>query len=442
MSIVARAVALVVTLSVVACGPRSPAPTQGARATEDNQIARWIPTTSVYAVAAVSVRVAQDTIRRTAGPLAPAVTLGLSILTFEGADPLSAAGLTELGIDVDGPVAVYAGADLYPSVVVRVGDPARASAWLARRTLPGELRDGWLVLHSRAQSPAAPNATPPLTIEVGRAIAGFVRFDRLPERYGLARCLAQLPEPRLAFGIAVAGATVRADVTLALPPAHRAAVGRALLAPPGQWAVAARAAPFAAQWNLDLDVVARWLDPCARALGLSGDQLVAPLPVRAGRVIVQAFDPHEKTGRGAAAVELRDPALLTRLLDEIPLRSTLESNRTFGGYAGKHLSIPFGPTIDYALHKNLVLVGIGDGVLARVLGDPAAPPASSSPPLAAFDVVPAALSREAWSWLFQQIGAPDRIGSSVELLLRFRRLGIAVTLEPEGIRLQLAAEAA
>jgi hypothetical protein len=126
--------------------------------------------------------------------------------------------------------------------------------------------------------------------------------------------------------------------------------------------------------------------------------------VRAARVILQSFDPDEKEGTGVVAFDVTSKQYFASLLDEIPLRSKLESSRKYGAHAGRQLSIPFGPTVDYVLTDRLVLAGVGDGLLARAVGAPGGQPGSS--PVFALDLAPAGLTTGAWEFLLRTARFP------------------------------------
>jgi len=192
-----------------------------------------------------------------------------------------------------------------------------------------------------------------------------------------------------------------------------------VLPAPAGWPAAVARAPLAAQWNLDLAAVKPALAPCAQALALD----LAPLDrygVRTARAILQRFDPDTPTNsRGAASFDLLHRTYASRLLDEIPGRSLIQRKRTFGPYKGYSLSIPFGgPTVEYVLDDRRALAGLGEGVLAEVVGQgPGAPG-----PILAIDVAPPAMPREAWAGLLGMLG----LRADALLAWRELHLGLAV----------------
>jgi hypothetical protein len=196
---------------------------------------------------------------------------------------------------------------------------------------------------------------------------------------------------------------------------------------PAGWDAVAKTAPLAVQWNLDLEAVRGAIAPCIGLFGVDLARLDTH-GVRAGRVILQSFDPEDKSGSGALALDITSKQVFADWLDDIPLRSTLESSRTFGPYAGKRLSVPFGPKLDYVLTDKLVLAGVGDGLLARVVGNgPGAPG-----PIFAIDIAPAGMSPQAWEFLLRtaQIPAARRIAEHMQ-----RWAAARVTLRLDGTRI-------
>src|SRR5690606_28164638 len=138
------------------------------------------------------------------------------------------------------------------------------------------------------------------------------------------------------------------------------------------------------------------LAPCAQALAID----LTPLDtygVRTARAILQRYDPARPTGsRGAVSFDLAHRTYAAQLLDRIPGRSLIQRKRTFGPYQGYSIAIPFGgPTVEYVLDDRRALAGLGEGVLAEVLGQGPGEPG----PLLAIDLAPPAMPREAWAGL-------------------------------------------
>jgi len=170
-------------------------------------------------------------------------------------------------------------------------------------------------------------------------------------------------------------------------------------------------------------VVRAWLQPCLRAINEDLGWLDR-YGVRAGRAVLQAFDPDDKSGAGAFALDLAHKTFFASQLDEIPMRSTLERNRTFGPHKGHSITIPFVATIEYVLTDKLALGAVGEGLLAKVVGTGTLLPG----PVAAIDILPPAMSAEAWKTIIESLDRRSAEGL-VERLMRWREGHIAVTIE-------------
>jgi hypothetical protein len=216
-------------------------------------------------------------------------------------------------------------------------------------------------------------------------------------------------------------------LAMELEPGVAAKIQQVVLSPSQGWASLIATAAFAAQWNIELGAVTDWLGSCMPGIGPELLDLFQ-FGARAARVAVLSIDPDAGTGTGAVELDLAKPDYIAQKLDSIPLRSHLESDIKIGPYAGKHLSIPFGPKLDYVLTPKLAMAGLGDGVLARAVGSGP----GSGGPLVALDVRPLAMPAAAWKWLLQNVGAP----SAVESALQSWREG-HVSLSIDGDRLVL-----
>lgn len=313
--------------------------------------------------------------------------------------------------------------------------PDEGTAWLSSSRRPGA--PAWGADWQWALEGADRGARP--------AIVGF--FDlraviaSLSPRIPAAIACTRLLEPVGRLGVALeagvaqpgagSGLELGGRVSLELGPAA-AALARAILPAPAAWGAAAARAPLAVQWNLDLAAVRAYVAPCAQALAID----LVPLDtygVRTARAILQHYDPGKPTAsRGAVSFDLAHRTYAAKLLDEIPGRSLIQRRRTFGPYQGYSISIPFGgPTVDYVLDDQRALAGLGDGVLAGVVGQgPGAPG-----PLLAIDLSPPAMSREAWAGLLRWVGRrPDALLSWSELHLAIAVDGTHLVLDASGRR--------
>jgi hypothetical protein len=202
-------------------------------------------------------------------------------------------------------------------------------------------------------------------------------------------------------------------------------------APPG-WTATSAGMPIAVQWNVDIQEVGQWLQPC---LGENIAAELAPFGVRTVRAFVQSLDPDDKEGVGAVALDLTSKRFIDAQLDQVPMRSRLERDRQFGIFKGKHLSVPFVATVDYVLDDKHFIAAMGDGVLTKLgTGTP------ERGPIATIDVIPAGMPVGTWTWLFEQIGAPNpkrfaqRLQSWQQLHVAARHDGNALLIEAVGTR--------
>lgn len=464
-------------------GPDQPAaPPPVPAAVQAYPAARWIPARPTYAVAARTVGEAQRAARDLLGSFGGLIELDPATVSrllrgLFAFDPLSQDGLAELGVDLDGSAALFS-EGLSPTFVVHLAAPAQAQAFFDRLRAQGmraqsvmvdgvevfssalvagmrvswAVADGWLWAHLGLASEPDERAAwlvasrrPGAAAWAGHwqwavasagqgarpAIVGFVDaralIASLSPRAGAALACVQLLEPvgRIAVGVELGGDRLGGRLALELGGAA-AGLQRAVLPAPAGWGAAAARSPLAAQWNLDLAAVKSAVAPCALALALD----LSPIDrygVRTARAILLRFDPDKPTNsRGAASFELAHRTYAARLLDEIPGRSLIQRKRTFGPYQGYSLSIPFGgPTIEYVLDDQRALAGLGEGVLAEVVGRGAGAPG----PILAIDVAPPAMPREAWAGLFGMLD----LRADALLAWRALHLGLAV----DGARLVL-----
>lgn len=439
---------------------------------------RWVPAHPTYVLAAPTLREAQRAARDVFDALgvvigADAKAIGELLSTVIAIDPLRAEALSAIGIDLEGGFVLYS-EDVEPTFVVHLSSPEAVQGFfdglrerglvtqsvvvegieLFTAQLPGSahvkaswaIAADWLWVHfstplahaegttwftggARAEAagwaPAWRWAQPAMAAP---ALVGFVEArEVIGSLAGKAReavACARLVEPLHRIGISIAGGPTRAagTLTLDLGPAA-ASLARASLPVPAGFPALAAGAPIAVQWNLDVLAVLAWLQPCTKAIGADPGPLQR-FGVRSLRAVLRTFEPDGKSGTGAVSLDLAHDRYLAALLDEVPMRSTLERSRTFGPHAGHTLSVPFVATLDYVLTDHLALAGIGDGLLARLVGDGAVLPG----PLVAIDVVPPALTREAWRALVKNLGlySSDAV---VDQLLRWRDGHIAVTIE-------------
>ena len=200
---------------------------------------------------------------------------------------------------------------------------------------------------------------------------------------------------------------------------------------PEGWAEVASKAPLAAQVNVDLPAARAWFAPCAVLIDEDFHWLDT-YGVRTARAALLSIEPDGKSGSGVASFDLVTNKWFASQLDEIPLRSHLESDRTYGPLRGHSLSIPFGPTVEYVLTDRLAFAAVGDGLLARVVGKGG----TVRGPVAAIDVQPPLLSPESWGAVRELLDLGGG-GRFVERLMWWREAHFSISTD--GNALVLAA---
>ena len=441
---------------------------------------RWVPASPSYVFAAPTFADAQRGIRDAVDGLGMFVglsgdELGASLARLVVVNPLDPAAVAAIGIDVQGGVAVFS-EDLAPTFVARLSAPDALQAFLDKQRQRGmvsrsvmvdgievftaeiirdemdvswAIADGWLWLHfipgfARSEGTAwFSNSRAPRSTDWGRdwawaqaaaqttkGIVGFIdskdvigRFvSRVPEALACARLLD--PIERVGLAVEVGGdASAKGRLTLDLGSAATQ-VAKATLPVPDGFASAAAKAPIAAQWNLDLVALNAWLQPCLTAIGERSDaqRLLDGFGVRAGRAIVQHVDLDDKSGAGVVSLDLVHKRYFASVLDEIPMRSTVERDRTFGPLAGHTIAIPFIATVDYVLTDTLAYVAMGDGLLARMVGKGTHVPG----PIAAVDLFPPLLSIDTWEGLLELADLPTSLAAQ---LLRWREGHLSIAID-------------
>jgi hypothetical protein len=471
--------AAVVALAASSCGSaRTPSHSAPPAAIKDFPATRWVPSDPTYVVAAPTVREAQRALRDTIDSIGMFAGVDVAEVSRElsqllSIDPLSTEALAGMGIDVEGAMAMFS-EDVSPTFVARLSAPEQTQGFFDRQRERGMvtqsvmvdgvevftaqllanvrvswvIADDWLWVHFTLPIGADPgtswftNSRKPQGPGWGRdwewaqtaakarkpALTGFIDARQLiaslsPKISDAIAC-TKLVEPVSRIGIAIEGDGSRATGRLAfdLGPAAQSVAANTLPVPEG-FAAQTTGAPLAAQWNLDLLVVRAWLQPCLRAINEDLGWLDR-YGVRAGRAVLQGFNPDDKSGAGAFAFDLAHKTFFGSQLDEIPMRSALERNRTFGPHKGHSISIPFVATIEYVLTDKVALAAVGEGLLAKVVGTGTLVPGQ----VAAIDILPQAMSAEAWKTILEAIDRRSAEGL-VERLMRWREGHVAVTIE-------------
>lgn len=280
-------------------------------------------------------------------------------------------------------------------------------------------------------------------------VVGFADFAKLVARITekasggremkAAAACAKLVSPVQGLALAIEGDGAQVAGRIAIDVGDTAgAVQRHALPVPAGWDGAAAKSALGFQWNLDVAAIAEWIGPCARSVGELGSlERVKQLGVRGARAFLEELDLDAKSGRGVVSLDLTSSRYFERMLDEIPLRSTLERDRTFGALQGHSISVPFGPTIDYVLTTKVGYAAMGDGLLAQAIG--AGAPVTSA--LARIDIAPQRLPAATWKQLLNLVGFEYRADAMVVRMNRWQEghIGLAIdgtsiVLDARGIR--------
>jgi len=448
--------------------------------------ARWVPARPAYVFASRTVDDAQRSLRDVIDVLGTLTGYDLADVTnalegLFGVDPLHPDPLAAIGVDPHGSWAMFS-EQLSPTIVVHLSAPDRMAAFLDKQrqrgvvaqpvtvdntqvfsatlgpaTLSWAIDGDWMWLHfawsTRDEGPswfAASHGAHGAdwtgnwawAQQAAGAAAGLVGFF---EPHGaLAGALARWPnaaacgklvEPVGRIAVAVAGDGHHVAARIAVDVGSTTGVRSMLVAPPAGWDTAATGAAVAAQWNLDLLAVRSWLTPC---LAMAGNRLeiADAAAIRTARGMLRSFDPDTAAGSGAIALDIASPTFLERQLDRIPLRRSLERARAFGPYKGFSIDIPFSVTVEYVLDQKIALAALGDGLLAKLVA-PGSPRATNPVPIVALDVMPSAMSVQAWEIVVHALAEQSLAGSPgpvtkrfVARLMRWRDAHLAVTAEP------------
>ncbi|MFT3691812.1 MAG: hypothetical protein QM831_01640 [Kofleriaceae bacterium] len=431
-----------------------------------------MPDRPTYLVTARSVRGLQQGSRALID--AAGILLGVSadqagqelarVLTI---DPLSEAGTKQLGIDPEGAIAVFSEAT-DPTIVVKLSDPAATQAFFDQAKqrvktsaiiidgvevtgakIERDVSASWAIDHSmlwvhfsfgldktddwftpthhpRGQSWKTGFASL-RSFERG-GLLGFIDTQQMlavikAKAKEAATCIDSFHDIHLAsFSITAEGPAVGGK--LAFDIGSRGADLQSVLlpAPPGFTAIA-KGAPIAAQWNLDLAAIQRFLTPCMQSVGAKPDKLMK-MGVRAGRVIVKTLDPSGPSGTGVVSLDVANKAELVKYLDMIPHRSMFEGDETFAGQKGKRIKVPFVVTLDYILDDARAIVAIGDNLMEQVLSGQ-----SAAPPVAELAIDVDAMKPEAWSFVLEHATNEWFAKHALERLMRWQRGNIRVTVD-------------
>jgi hypothetical protein len=487
---------VLVAILAMSCGNRPSAPVVQPSAAASVPATRWAPARPTYLFASSSLEGAQRSLRdaidlvgalagRDVHDAARAIADVIAVDALHG-DPLAA-----IGIDLHASWAVFS-EELSPTLVVHLTAPDQMAAFLDRQrerglvtqsvivdgtevfsatllggaTISWAIAGEWMWLHlavsgrddaarwfaaSHASHAAGWTDNWVWAQGAASAAAGLVGFldlhgaianamTRMPDAVACAKLIDSVGR----VAVSLAGDERHFTARIVADVGSIAGVRAALLPPPSGWDATVAHAALAAQWNLDLAAARSWAAPCLATAGVPLAML-DDTGVRTARAVLLGFDPDAASGSGAVAFDLASAAFFERQLDRIPLRRTLERKRTFGGYQGYSIAIPFSVTIEYVLQPRLAMLAVGEGVLARVT-DPGARGAPSTPPIFALDLAPPAMAPSAWEAILHVLG--ERLSGAgpsgattrrvVEHLMAWREGHLAVTAEATGLVLMLS----
>lgn len=415
------------------------------------------------------------------------------VRAYLGVDILSVDDLAAAGVDTAAGGVVWS-QGLSPTLVFKLADPPRMQSRIEEqrdRTGPGvaignSLRDGvevftslaghdvhthwaidgeWMWLHfeivdekeaelgwfdaSRAAKGAGAK-DPDLAwargeadrIHAGAVVIGMLRPATIAARFAAlirdddaAACFGLVTPKRAALTLSAANGVSEGHVVFDLAGGGGAAAIAAMTLPaPQGWAAARGEAPLAAEWNVDALALAARLKVCEDDF----EQELTELGIRSFRVFLADLDA-DFNGHAAASADLSTRRWIDRQID-ITGRSMFESKRKYGPLDGKRLEAPMIPAVDYILDDQRAMVGLGDGVLARVVGD-----GTTTPPavLAALDVRPNGLPDGAWDVLLQHVAGVGRDGArelTIRRLKKWSRGTVKMSLDGETLHISARGE--
>lgn len=449
----------------------------------------WVPDQPTYLWTAHDVAAAQrsiDDVIDSFGMLvgASATDVGHELEHVLSIDPLSESGTRKLGIDPSASIAMFS-EGLDPTIVVQVASPDTTRAFFDSVKSTGgvatqsvvidgvevtsvklfgrvhaswAIDKGWLWIHfafgidreaqpgewfahaHRSHSGAWAKSfgwAKELRAKLAAKANGMLGFFDVRGLLAIARahapkqviaCLERF-QPIGIAGFAIDGDGHHAGGRLALDLGPAAAtIASSLLPPPPGFASVAATAPIALQWNLDADAIARFASPCIATLG--GDlDFLTKFGVRTARVAVLTLDPDKHEGTGVVAADLRDASFLRGMLDQIPHRSMLESDHSYGGIAGHRISIPFFLSLDYVLNDRLGMLAVGDGLMDKlVAAGPAIPP-----PVFALDLIVPGLPEATWKFVMSHVTGEWFASQATSLLQRWHDGHLRVTIDRDAL---------
>lgn len=462
---------LAIALVLVGCGGKT-----GGDGTAPGDVAsvfpaaRFVPAQPTYLVSARTFREGQAAFTQFLDMAGMTLGFELSEASREftqilGVDPLSPDAVAAIGVDLDGSMALFSD-DLNPTFVLHLKSADSMSSFLdgqrqrGLRTqsvisdgvevysakISGGLHIGWAIendwlwVHFALEGADGvgwfENSHQPDGVgwvdhwkwaaKKASAVAGVLDLQSLfmkigkRERDALACGKQFLAVKRVGMTFDAEPKRFGAQLAFDLGGDAQRLRAQTLPAPVG-WEAASTNAPLAAQWNVDLPSATEWLEVC------TGDDdfrvAVRELGIRSFRAFLFHLDIDDKEAKGAVAADLSSARYMREMLDQIPGRSMAESNKTFGAYKGKHVSIPFFAKGDYVLSDTLAIAAMGDGVMQTIGTGTATPP-----PVMAIDVRPQGMPAGTWQTIFEVLGA-DQPKRLVQRLMLWQELHVGAALD-------------
>jgi len=476
--------ALLIACVLVGCGGK----TGGGGGTAPGEVAsvfpaaRFVPAQPTYLVSARTFREGQAAFTQFLDMAGMTLGFELSEASRElsqilGVDPLSPDAVAAIGVDLDGSMALFSD-DLNPTFVLHLDSADSMNSFLEGQRQRGlrtqsVISDGvevysakvggglhigwavekdWLWVHFAIdgadgvgwfESSHQPDGAGWVdnwkwAAQKASAVAGVLDLQSLfakigrREREALACGKQFLAVKRVGMSVDIEPTKFGAALSIDLGGDAERLRAQTLAAPVG-WSAASTNAPLAAQWNVDLPSATEWLEVC------TGDDdfrvAIGELGIRSFRAFLFHLDIDDKEAKGAVAADLSSARYMRELLDQIPGRSMAESNKTFGAYKGKHVSVPFFAKGDYVLTDSLAIAAMGDGVMQTIGSGNGSPP-----PILAIDLRPQGMPAGTWQTIFGLLDAddPTRLAQRLllwqELHLGAQLMGSSLVIDARGIR--------
>jgi hypothetical protein len=443
---------------------------------------RWVPPDATYAIASHRTRDGVELLHSAIDAIGIVGEFDATEFSREsqrelGFDVLSPDAYAEMGVDLERGFAVWS-RGLGPSFAVPLADPQRLASEIERRRGAGTVvqvsrahdtdvytihpdRDvafhwtitgDWFLAHLEVtEEHEADGAWFEEAWAAHGGLAGHAdflaaldegkkRMNGDPPVVGLARTPAIISNRLLAsgpgqpvcastvgaigrmfFSAGVSGADSRGALVVEVPGGVDGLRAMMTKVPSG-WVTARQGAPLQFEVGVDLRAAARRFSPCA------GNDLAAEMDEEmpsSGRVYVHEIDVDDMKGKGAAAVELTDPSIIARALDDVPGISFLMKRRKVAGVDVTDVNVPMLPRFSYAQVGATTVIAVSSAIDALV---------SVQPPgdeLARFEVLPRAWSESTWNDLLHEVQRRDEARKDTVRRLRNWSHGL-VTVSLEG----------